>query len=186
MQFKIPQNIAAEDKLIGPLSLRQLIIVSVGGGLAYMIYMTMVRAGAPTVVYLPPIIIISLLTVAIAFFKKDNLTFTRMVLLLLEMTINPPKRIWVQMAGDQSPFKLLELYASDTSVATGKTLQEISQEKKLEDIGQIVQALDYTYTPYDDPSLLKNQNNKEGQTAVPNFVAQIAKQAAESAQNKTP
>ena len=110
MQYKIPQEIGNEDRLIGPLSLRQLIIVGIGGGLAYMIYISLSKT-TDAIVYIPPMVVIILLTLAIAFFKKDNLTFTRMSLLFLEMTINPTKRVWVNFAGDISPFKLIEVFS---------------------------------------------------------------------------
>lgn len=31
MQYKIPQNVQIEDKIVGPLTLKQLIICGVGG-----------------------------------------------------------------------------------------------------------------------------------------------------------
>ena len=38
LQYKIPQDIGIEDKIVGPFSLRQLLIVAVGGGISYAIF----------------------------------------------------------------------------------------------------------------------------------------------------
>ena len=35
MQFKIPQDVQRADKIVGPLTLRELIIVGIGGGFTY-------------------------------------------------------------------------------------------------------------------------------------------------------
>ena len=43
MQYKIPQNVRIEDKIVGPLTLKQLIILGVGGGITYAIYVALAR-----------------------------------------------------------------------------------------------------------------------------------------------
>lgn len=144
MQYKIPQEISTEDKLIGTgsfgLSLRQLIIVGAGGGIAYMMYISLVRVTDP-IVYIPPMAVILVFTLAVAFFRKDNLSFTRMMILFLETAINPAKRVWVQMSGDVSPFKIMETYAEADVQKVEKKADK--DAKTINDIGRLVEILDY-------------------------------------------
>jgi hypothetical protein len=180
MQYKIPQEIGNEDRLIGPLSLRQLIIVGIGGGIAYMIYISLAKTTDP-IVYIPPMVIIILLTLAIAFFKKDNLTFTRMALLFLEMAINPTKRVWVNFAGDISPFKLIEVF-SQADIEKMKK-KEAADAKTIDDIDKLVQILDYD--PNDviqrEQQKLVEQRMKEEENPRAGLLEQLASQAAKSA-----
>jgi hypothetical protein len=180
MQYKIPQEIGNEDHLIGPLSLRQLIIVGVGGGLAYMIYISLAKTTDP-IIYVPPMVIIILLTLAIAFFKKDNLTFTRMILLFLEMAINPTKRIWINFSGDISPFKLIEVF-SEAEIEKMKK-KEAEDAKTIDDIDQLVQILDYD--PNDviqrEQQKLVEQRIQEQENPRVGLLEQLASQVAKSA-----
>ena len=41
MQYKVPQDVQREDTIIGPLTLKQLGILGVGGGIAYGIYISL-------------------------------------------------------------------------------------------------------------------------------------------------
>ncbi len=70
MQFHIPQYIDIEDKLFGPLTLKQAIYVAGGAGLAYMFYRLF-----PGYLFIsaPIIAAIAVLTWALAFFPKEKL-----------------------------------------------------------------------------------------------------------------
>ncbi len=100
MQFKVPQDVQREDQIIGPLTLRQLIIVAVGGGMAYMIYVQLSKTYY-TEVWLPPVFIISALTVALAFLKIHGLPFHEFLMHFIEYKFLPKKRIWIQKTGNQ-------------------------------------------------------------------------------------
>ncbi len=69
MQFHIPQYIDIEDKLIGPLTLKQAIYVGGGLGASYLVLEL-----SPHIVISGPIIFaIGLLTWALAFYPKEKL-----------------------------------------------------------------------------------------------------------------
>lgn len=69
MQFHIPQYIDIEDKIFGPLTLKQAIYVAGGAGGAYLAWRLV-----PYVFISAPLIFgISLLTWALAFFPKEKL-----------------------------------------------------------------------------------------------------------------
>lgn len=69
MQFHIPQYIDIEDKLFGPLTLKQAIYVVGGIGGSYLIY----RLIPYIFISLPIILALGLLTWALAFYPKEKL-----------------------------------------------------------------------------------------------------------------
>ena len=69
MQFHIPQYIDIEDKLFGPLTLKQAIYVLGGGGGIYLMYRII-----PSIFFAAPIMLgIAVLTWALAFYPKEKL-----------------------------------------------------------------------------------------------------------------
>lgn len=98
MQYKVPQNVQIEDRILPFMTLRQLIIVMVGGGLAYLVYLNLQHQVME--VWLPPVVVIGGLTAAIAFLKIRGIPFLQYVLLALEQYLNETKRVWVQSAGE--------------------------------------------------------------------------------------
>lgn len=99
LQFKIPQNVQREDRIVGPLTLKQLIICMVGGGITYAVYITLAKEYFMEI-WLPPVIIIAILTMAVAFAKINDIPFPKWILLQIEFIFKPRKRIWTQGAGD--------------------------------------------------------------------------------------
>ncbi len=97
---KIPQNIRVEDKLIGPLSLRQIIIVAIGGGVSYAMFAGLsktygsVPAVAHAFIWLPLII-----CAAFALVKINDISLTRYSLLTFELMVKPRKRVWQPRRG---------------------------------------------------------------------------------------
>ena len=69
MQFHIPQYIEIEDKLFGPLTLKQAIYVAGGLGGAYLVY----RLIPWTFIAVPLIVGIGALTWALAFYPQEKL-----------------------------------------------------------------------------------------------------------------
>jgi len=106
MQYKVPQDVQREDTIIGPLTLRQLAILGVGGGIAYAIYMLLAKS-YPMVIWLPPVVIVVGITIAFAFLKIHNLDFLTFLMAYIEFNFLPKKRIWIQGSGYPfiSPFE---------------------------------------------------------------------------------
>ncbi|MBA4336853.1 hypothetical protein C0416_03715 [bacterium] len=93
MQSKVPQNVQMADKIVGPLTLRHMIILGAGGGLAYLIYVILARTYYWEV-WFPPVFIISLITLAVAFLRIYNVSFSKFLILLIESLMIPRKRVW--------------------------------------------------------------------------------------------
>lgn len=95
MQYKVPQDVQREDQIIGPLTLRQLAIVGIGGGLAYLVYVQLSKL-YHIEIWLPPVFIISAITIALAFLKIHGLPFHQYILHFIEYKFLPKQRIWIQ------------------------------------------------------------------------------------------
>lgn len=137
MQFKVPQNVQREDTIIGPLTLRQLIICGIGGGIAYTIYISLAKEYFLEV-WLPPVLFVSAFTVAFAFVKIHNLTFFRFLLFLILFTFLPKNRTWQKGADD------ILLTEGDMKKSEQKGLFQKTVQKKstLSDVEHLSKILD--------------------------------------------
>jgi hypothetical protein len=106
MQFKVPQDVQREDTIIGPITLKQMIILGVGGGIAYAIYISLAKTYYVEI-WLPPVAIVLALTAALAFLNIYNMSFEKFIMRLFEYTMLARKRIWIQGTG--RPFYMPEL-----------------------------------------------------------------------------
>jgi hypothetical protein len=68
MRFQVPQFIEVEDKIFGPLTLKQFIFLAGGGGLSFVVYIFINNL----FISLLPIIIIMVVSAALAFYKVNN------------------------------------------------------------------------------------------------------------------
>ncbi len=142
MQFKVPQNVQREDKIVGPLTLRQLIMCGVGGGIAYAIYVSLGKDYL-WITWLPPVAIVVLITVLFAFVRPLDMDFSRFLAVYLEFVLLPQKRVWVQSSAEI----ITSMYASSTQQqskvekkAEAKAEQMIDKKKKLEELSKILNS----------------------------------------------
>jgi len=138
MQFKVPQDVQRADTIIGPLTWRHLGILSAGGGICYAIYVRLAKT-YHIEVWLPPLVIIGALTLALAFLKINNLNFERFMMCFIEYHLLPKKRVWKK--GQAEPFvSFLERKTEETQQ---KSKDQISKDqKKQKSIKEISKILD--------------------------------------------
>ena len=97
---KIPQNVQIEDRIIGTVTLRQLIITIMGCGISYALWSNLqkifgsVGITATIIVWIPAVIFI-----AFAFVKVYDLSLFRIVLLTIERSVKPQTRTWAPRTG---------------------------------------------------------------------------------------
>lgn len=128
MRFKVPQDVQRADRIVGPLTWKQLIILAAGGGICYAIYVTLAKKYFIEI-WLPPIVIVGGLTAALAFLKIYGLSFERFFLSFIEYHFLPKKRVWQK--GQAEPFvSYLERRSNED-----KKLKN-AQEKKKEEKGK--------------------------------------------------
>jgi hypothetical protein len=153
MQYKIPQNVQIEDKIVWFLTLKQLIIVGVGGGISYALYITLAKLYVWQV-WFPATAIPAGLTLLIAFLKVNGIPFGKWVLLTVEFFKNPRKRTFVMGGAEnymatifaEKPKEVQNTLAIDAA-------SKIERDKeKLKKIGEISKVLDsYGATPSPKP-----------------------------------
>jgi PrgI family protein len=91
-QYKVPQDVEAEDKIIGPLTIKQFLytIAGVGCGIATF------ALGK----YFPPIYLLgalpTLLFLALGLWQRQDQPFEALFLALVSFTVKPRKRIWLK------------------------------------------------------------------------------------------
>ncbi|MCP4523532.1 MAG: PrgI family protein [Candidatus Gracilibacteria bacterium] len=93
MQYKIPVQIENEDPIVLGLSLRQLAIMMVGGGIAYSIFTSLAPSLGAEVASVPAVLIAGL-AFLIAVFKHSGMTFIPFILSLIRYHTNSKERKW--------------------------------------------------------------------------------------------
>ena len=89
MKFQVPQFIEVEDKIVGPLSLKQFIYLAGGGGLCIILYLYL-----PLLLAIPLMIPVALFSVTLAFYKLNNRPFIGVVESFFRYTIGNKLYIW--------------------------------------------------------------------------------------------
>lgn len=117
MQFQVPQFIETEDKIVGPLSLRQFLYVGAGAGLAGMLYFMLQT-------WLWAIFAVVLVggAVAIAFVKIQGRPLARVILSAFNFYWNPQTYVWQP----EHPRPLKGGVAQEKSGGGGFSLEKIA------------------------------------------------------------
>ncbi|MFA6305800.1 MAG: PrgI family protein [Candidatus Gracilibacteria bacterium] len=156
MQFKVPQDVQREDTIIGPLTLRQLAILGIGGGITYGIYMGLAKSYSMAI-WLPPMVLVATITIAFAFIKIHNLEFSKFLMAYIEFNFLPRKRIWIQGGGYPfiSPFE---------TPYQAKKKKEIAKKMgaKIESLKELSQVLDTHGGMEEETKELSAEEKKEG------------------------
>jgi PrgI family protein len=75
MRFQVPQFIEVEDKIFGPLTLKQFIFLAGGGGLSFLIYSFLNNL----VFSIIPIIAVMVISALLAFYRVNNRPFINVI-----------------------------------------------------------------------------------------------------------
>lgn len=138
MQFKVPQDVLREDKIVGFLTLRQLIICTLGGSITYALYTSLAKQYFVEV-WLIPVLFTALITMAFAFIRFHDVPFEKIVLLFIEYNFKPRKRFWQKMQGDVVLSVLAPIQKSAVA-KEAKNEDELTRRKRLEEVSKVVDA----------------------------------------------
>lgn len=154
MQFKVPQDVQRKDTIVWSLTIQQLIICGIGGGIAYALYIQLSKTYFMEI-WLPPVVIISAITLAFAFLKIHNLPFDEFLMHFIEYHILPRQRFWIQSTGTPfiSPFD-----DSKNKVEKVVTKKDTKQKKTLAELTQVLDAELSTQERKEGLKSLINQN----------------------------
>lgn len=130
-EYKVPQNIDLEDKIVGPFTMRQFIYLLIGGGTIYGLfrYFAQFENGLPYFLVLT--FPIALLTAAFTFVKVNDRPFEKFIVSFFQFLTQPKQRLWQR--GYQPPQVVTR---APTKVPIGakkpaeqtKTLDELTRE----------------------------------------------------------
>jgi len=88
-QFVVPQFIDVEDKIIGPITVRQFIIILVGGGFCFAAYKL-----SDFTLFIFEFVVIAVLTFSIAFIRINGRPIHYFLLNIIQTSKKPKLRIW--------------------------------------------------------------------------------------------
>lgn len=133
MQYKIPVQIENEDTIFLWLSWKQLTIVAVWG-MGWFKLFEQLSMSIPASIAAIPAILICLICLAVALFKKDWMTFTMLILSLVRMNINIKERFWIMWVDSFCPLDIwyvtLDNKKEDNKIEVWNKMEKI---KNLED-----------------------------------------------------
>lgn len=135
MQYKIPVQIENEDPIFLGLSLRQLTIIMVGFAMAYWIFQTLAPQAGWEIALLPSWFVAAI-TVAIAIFKLNEMTFIPFVMSIIRLNIFPRERNWQNTIDSFQPIDVG--FLSDEGQ---KKSESIDMQEKIDTIEELQDKL---------------------------------------------
>lgn len=140
LQYKIPQNVGIEDKIVGPLTLRQLIFLAVGFGISYVMFAIASKLYELNILEYIVILIPAVISAALALIKINNVTLTKFIFMFLQFSIKPKKRFWDHrgIANIVSP----DLTEGKTQAVPETSTVIEDKAKKASNLSQLSQVLD--------------------------------------------
>ena len=123
-QFLVPQFIEVEDKIFGPVTTRQFIILLVAGLMIFISYKI-----ADFMLFIFLLIVIGALALVIAFVKINGQTFHYFLLNVIQTTKNPSRRIWRKDYPKKELQKLLKLGNQEKIIETVKETKRLSYNR---------------------------------------------------------
>ncbi len=98
MRYQVPQFIEVEDKIFGPLTLKQFIYLAGGAGLSFIIYRTL-----PSLIFsFIPIAIVMAFSAALAFYKINNKPFINVVEAAFKYYTSAKLFIWRKVPNEKA------------------------------------------------------------------------------------
>src|SRR3989344_957109 len=88
-QFVVPQFIDVEDKVIGPITVRQFIILLVGAGFIFIAYKL-----SDFILFLIEFVVLASLTFSVAFIKVNGKPVHYLILNVIQTLRRPWVRVW--------------------------------------------------------------------------------------------
>ncbi len=104
MQYKVPQNIDMQDKIIGPLTMAQFLYLIVAGMVDYILLQTFGQTNL--VVFIILATPIALFALAMAFLKINDIPFPKFFQAAVLFMISPKVRVWHKVIDMNSPVKI--------------------------------------------------------------------------------
>lgn len=136
--IKIPQNVHIEDRIVGPLTLRQILIVGAGAGFSYALYGMLTNAyGALALPVTIMVWIPAVIAAAFAFLRINDLSMFKLMLLMMEQVNKPATRTWSPRRGISVNIRIFSTPEKD-----GQKLHPDTEVKNMSHIEELSTLLD--------------------------------------------
>src|ERR1035437_7799315 len=97
MRYQVPQFIEIEDKIVGPLTIKQFVYLAGGAGMSFVVFRFL-----PLLLALPVIAVIIVLSLALAFYKVNNRNFIELLESVFSFYRKDRLYIWKKIPKDQA------------------------------------------------------------------------------------
>ncbi len=141
MQYKVPQKIDLEDKIIGPLTLKQFIYLLIGGMLDYLIFSSIKSFLGWFLIF-----IISLVTLAFAFIQVEEQPFSYLILHLFSFLLRPKIRLWNKLAPITKSVEIKNKPKEKEPIGAKKKPEEV--KSALESLSQVIDTYGWSSEEY--------------------------------------
>ena len=140
-QFVVPQFIEVEDKIFGPITTRQFLIILAAGLLIFVSYKY-----ADFALFITTLVVIGGLALIFAFVKINGQTFHYFLLNILQTVRKPSLRVWNKFYNKE---ELNYLRAQEPPLFTGKEARKPVKSEHIRNLALIVNTGGF-YKPEDD------------------------------------
>jgi hypothetical protein len=117
MRFQVPQFIDIEDKIFGPLTIKQFVYIAGGAGLAFILF----RAIPFVVISIPLMLLVIIFSLALAFYQVNNKPLLNMIQSAFGYAISSKLYLWKK--SDKSPEKTPQAVTSQAPIYVPKLSQ---------------------------------------------------------------
>lgn len=147
MEHQVPQFIEVEDKLVGPLTLKQFIYLAGGGGICVALFLTL-----PLWFSVPFIIPIGTLSVSLAFYKVNNKPFAAMLESAFAYYVHAKLFLWKKTEAEAHADKNKD--RADAQLAAGNVTRATPRltSGKLHDLAWSLDVKDHGKPVEENPS----------------------------------
>ncbi len=142
-KYKIPAEVDREDRIFGPITMRRLIILCLGGGFTWLIFTKLEQSSA--MVWFPPTFFFGALTLSFAFLEPFGMRFGKFLSRLIEYIFLPKKRMWDKRFSQNSAILFQQFQhkkwkrKNSTAVHKDSALEKKqAQRKKVEEFSHIL------------------------------------------------
>lgn len=139
MRFKVPQDVQREDQILWFITLRQLIMLMIGFGISYMLFINLKKEYELSTIEMILIWIPAAISAAFAFLKIKGIRLPQFFLLLIEQIFfRRTHRFWIAGAGEPFASLTMSVHFSSGKKKEDDMPEKIFNEKKAEELAQFL------------------------------------------------
>ncbi|HID91511.1 TPA: PrgI family protein [Candidatus Peregrinibacteria bacterium] len=159
-KFRIPQEVQVEDRIFGPITMHRLIILTIGGGITYMLYIGTQNSGFG--VWFPLVFVFGSLTLALAFLEPFGMRFHKFLARAIEFFTLPRLRLWDKRYSQDMLFLYIRYTSQQWKKLKSQKVPEIEvynlKKSQKEKVSDLLTVLSSDLVDFSDESIQKYRN----------------------------